>query len=53
MTQKAMKYAYEVFRETKRPNVPQVLMVMTDGVMQNLEARKEAIRQHKKYEVKS
>ena len=48
MTQKAMKYAYDVFRETKRPNIPQVLMVMTDGAVENAEARKEAKRQHKK-----
>ena len=49
MTQKSMLYAHNIFSETKRPGVPQVLIVMTDGVMDDEEAREEAARQHKKY----
>ena len=49
MTQTAMKYARKQFLRTKRLKVPQILMVLTDGKVEDAKARHEAVVEHQKY----
>jgi len=48
MTQRVMKYAHNAFRQTKRENAPQVLFLMTDGVMEDKNAKAEAQEEYRK-----